>query len=114
MEVNGVTNEMQSGFTRQWGLEDDIFSLNYCTDNAKRRKIKLSLTAIDFADAFNSINREKLIQALREYKCDPQLIMSIAKLHSGDETCLYLNCEQVCETGVTSCSPQLFAMVVNL
>ena len=84
-------------------------------------KVKLVLTAIDFAKAFDSINRKKLIQALKEYKCDPQLINSIANLYSDDETSLYLNSKEICKIGVTSgirqgCtgSPQLFVMVVNL
>ena len=121
LEVNGEINELQSGFTRGRRLEDNIFILKYCIEDAKRRKVKLVLTAIDFAKAFDSINRRKLIQALKEYKCDSKLINSIAKLYNEDETSLYLNNKEICKIGDTSgihqgCtgSPQLFIMVVNL
>lgn len=121
LEENGEINELQSGFTRGRRLEDNKFILKYSIKDAKRRKVKLVLTEIDFAKSCDSNNRKKLLQALKEYKCDPQLINGIAKLYSGDETSLSLNNEKACKIEVTSgirqgCtgSPQLFLMVLNL
>ena len=80
----------------------------------------LLVAAIDFAKAFDSVDRGQLIRALMKYKCDHQLIDIIAGLYNGDTTNLYINSSEIGRVEVKSgirqgCtgSPWLFVMVLN-
>ena len=65
---------MQMGFTRGRRLEDNLFMLVYCLRSAEKMKKHLVVTEIDFAKAFDSVNRKCLVETLAYYKCDPRII----------------------------------------
>ena len=69
LEVNNKTKELQGGFTSGSRLEDNLFILYYCVQESYKNKLPLVLCAIDYAKAFDSINRKELINALKYYKC---------------------------------------------
>ena len=60
--------DTQSGFIQGSRLEDNLFVLKYCITNSYKEKKPLIITAIDFKKAFDSIKREKLIEALMHFK----------------------------------------------
>ena len=118
-EMNKVSN-YQSGFTVGRRLEDNILILKYCITESYISNTPLILTAIDFAKAFDSINRPKLINTLKYYKCDPNLIEVIAKLYSKDSTNLFFNDKYLGQIEIKSgirqgCtgSPWLFVILVS-
>ena len=120
LELNDQINEMQAGFTKGRRLEDNLFILKYCVESAYKNKEILCVVVIDFAKAFDSVDRGKMIETLMEYECDPEMIASIAQLYTGDKTEIWLDERRMGETEVTTgirqgCtgSPQLFIMVVN-
>ena len=83
-------------------------------------KKSLFVTAIDFAKAFDSINRLHIIKVMMKYRCDPNLIEAIAQIYTGDRTQIWFQNRKVGEVDVTSgirqgctCSPWLFVMVMN-
>ena len=67
-----------------------------------RNKKKLIVTSIDFRKAFDSIKRETLIEVMKEYKINPFIIDSIAKIYVGDKTILDLGEGLEQEVEVTS------------
>ena len=69
LSVNNEINCMQMGFTRGRRLEDNLFMLVYCLRSAEKMKKHLVVTATDFAEAFDSVNRKCLIETLAYYKC---------------------------------------------
>ena len=121
LSENNEINCMQMGFTRGRRLEDNLFMLVYCLRSAKKMRKQLVVTAIDFAKAFDSVNRRCLIETLAYYKCDPRIIDAVASLYTGDETEISVNGEVMgnmevrngIRQGCTG-SPQFFLMVVNV
>jgi hypothetical protein len=118
--TNGRMSEYQSGFTVGRRLEDNLFMLNYCTEDSVRRKNKIYIAAIDFAKAFDSIDRRALIETMKKYECDKMSIEVVSRLYLGDSTEVYIGSNRIAEIEVTNgirqgCtgSPLLFVMVVN-
>lgn len=68
MKNEDKVNEMQSGFTKARRVTDNLFILSYCIEESFKMKTPLYVIAIDFAKAFDSVNREQLIRALMSYK----------------------------------------------
>ena len=54
-------SEFQSGFTGDRRLEDNLFILRYCIEGSYKRGKPLFVMAIDFAKAFDSVNRVALL-----------------------------------------------------
>ena len=71
---------MQSGFTKDRRVTDNLFILSYCIEESFKMKTPLYVIAIDFAKAFDSVNREQLIQALMSYKINSKIIDKIANI----------------------------------
>ena len=121
LNVNNEINCMQMGFTRWRRLEDNLFMHVYCQRSAEKMRKNLVITAIDFAKAFDSVNRKCLIETLGYYKCDPRIIYTIASLYTGDETEINVSGNVMgnmevrngIRQGCTG-SPQLILMVVNV
>ena len=56
---------IQIGFSQGGRTEFNHFVLQYIVDKALRKKEKLIVISLDFKKAFDSIDRRKLIEALR-------------------------------------------------
>lgn len=76
--------------------------MRYIIDDSYRRKEKLIVTSIDFAKAFDSINRGSLIKALMKYNIHPKLINIIANIYSEDATNIYFNGTKQAEMEITN------------
>ena len=120
LELNKEINDLQMGFTKGRRLDDNLFLLRYCVASSRRYGRDLIVLAVDFAKAFDSIDRLALVETLKEYKCDPKLIEVMVRLYENDETTMRVNDIEVgnmkIKNGIRqgcSGSPQLFLMVVN-
>ena len=49
-------------------VEDNLFILQYCTEESYRMKIPTFVTSIDYSEDFASIKREQLVEAMMEYR----------------------------------------------
>ena len=87
--------ESQAGFTKGGRKEDNLFILQHLVEKAKRNRKKLIVTAIDYSKAYDSIDREKMIKALIDYKLHPNIIDRIAKLYDGDYTNMIVGEEEI-------------------
>ena len=61
-----------------------------CVEESYKKK-SLFVTAIDFAKAFDSVKRTKLIEMLKKYKVHPNIINSIVEIYREDSTKIKLN-----------------------
>ena len=78
--------ETQAGFTTGGQIEDNLFVLQYCIEKSYRMKKELIVTCIDYSKAFDSIKRDKIIEALMHYRIHPKIIDTIAKIYQNDST----------------------------
>ena len=89
-----IRYENQYGFTKKGRPDHCLFTLDYVaarTYRWKTRKVKPLLYAfIDFKKAYDSINRERLIEVLIKYKINPHIINLIVQMYEGDKTTISL------------------------
>lgn len=78
------------------------------------------MIAVDFSKVFDSVDRQILVRALKEYRCNKKIIDVIADLYQEDETVVYRYGRRlggvVIANGIRQgCmgSPLLFKMVTN-
>ena len=71
LETWGVRYEEQYGFTEGGRIEQCLFTVNYVTnrtfESQKKKHKYLYLAMIDFSKAYNSIDRKRMIETMKEY-----------------------------------------------
>ena len=78
--------ETQAGFTTGSMIEDNLFTLQYCTEGCYKLKRPLIVTCLDYSKAFDSIRQGKTIYALIHYKIHCKMIDAIANIYRNDYT----------------------------
>lgn len=113
--------EVQAGFTKKRRITDNLFILNHCIQESFKRKKPLYVISIDFAKAFDSIKRDKLIYVLKIYNIHPKIINIIYQIYNNDKTSIYFNNTKQCDINITSgirqgckCSTTLFLLITYL
>ena len=84
LEKNELMNECQSGFTKGRRIEDNIFILESCIEETRKRKEGLAVLAIDFKKAYDSVDRKKMMETLKYFKIDERVINFIYKIYQKD------------------------------
>ena len=79
----GQDSEVQAGFTKNRRIADNLFVLDYCVKESYKIRKPLFLISIDFAKAFDSVKRDKLVNVLKKYRIHPDIIVHI---YNGDIT----------------------------
>ena len=116
----GEINDLQAGFTEGRRMEDNVFLMEYCLRESKKRRKELIVMAIDFEKAFDSVERGCLIRVMKRCGCDPMVIETVAQLYMNDSIEVYLGNKKIFKINISSgirqgctLSPILFVMVVN-
>ena len=65
-------------------------------------KKELYVISVDLQKAFDSIQRGKLIETLKELNIDPNIIDIISDIYTGDKTSLYINQEKQTDIDISS------------
>ena len=78
--------DTQAGFTTESMIEDNLFTLQYCIERSFKLRRPLIVTCLDYSKAFDSIKREKLIEALIHYKVHYTIIEVVANIYKDDYT----------------------------
>ena len=86
LEKNRIIKGNQIGFTDGGRTEYNHFVLQYLVERAYKKDEQLIVIALDFKKAFDSINRRKMIEAMKDYMIEPNIINLIAKIYSNDST----------------------------
>jgi len=67
VEGKGILPQSQAGFRRDMGIIDQIYVLNYLINRKiKEKEGKMVVAFIDMRAAFDSVDREKLMEAMRK------------------------------------------------
>ena len=82
----GMVNDAQAGFTKNRRIEDNLFILRYCKEEAFRMKKQLVVISVDYSKAFDSVKRSSMIRVLKKYRIDSRVIELVANVYSGDKT----------------------------
>ena len=73
------SDEEQAGAKKGRGCEEQILTLRLLIDIARKKKAPLYILFVDFAKAYDRINRNKLIQLLKRMGCGSIMTHAIQK-----------------------------------
>ena len=115
-----VIKEAQAGFMPGKSCAHQIFVLSTILDLVKKKNKPLVLTFIDIKKAFDSVNRELLLETLREKEVPEELITLTAKLYEGNKSTLTVQGKEIGEIEINRgvrqgsiSSPLLFNFVMQ-
>jgi len=81
VEGKGLLLPSQTGFRKGMGTIDNIFILNYLINRQiGRKREKLIAVFVDLKAAFDSVDREELLKALREGGVREGLVERVAEI----------------------------------
>ena len=90
----GIRFEEQCGFTEGGRIEQCLYTINYITnrtyESQKMEHKYLYFAMIDFSKAYDSVDRRKLIETMREFRINIRVIEMIVQLYSKDSTTIKL------------------------
>ena len=122
LESNNKICKEQAGFRRGYSTTDHIFTLYSMINNRLygNRRGKLYVAFIDYKKAFDSINRNKLWEALNEIGISTKMLKMIqaiykqviAKVRYGQKISDSINCPLGVKQGCLL-SPALFSVLIN-
>ena len=90
--------EIQYGFTEGGKGEYCLFTLNYVTNRTFESQRKghkvLYFAMVDFKKAYDSVNRQKLIEVMTKYEMNTRIIEMIVQMYASDKTTIKLGSKQ--------------------
>ena len=95
LKNNSLDDHHQFGFTPRRRTTDSTYILSYTIEHCFKEKKTLIITSIDFKKAFDSVQRDKLLEAMMKYKIHPKVIDLIIKIYSNDTTALVKDREEI-------------------
>ena len=79
--VEPVLHEAQCGFRRKRGCVDQIFSLNQCLSMSREKGKSVYMCFVDLRKAYDSVNRELLWRAMKEYGVSEKIVRIVQSLY---------------------------------
>ena len=76
----------QAGAQKKRGCMEHIVTLRLLTDTAKRKKIRLFVTFVDFSKAYDLVPRQKLFSVLKRLGCGMIMLASLIAMYSNTES----------------------------
>ena len=89
--VESKLSEVQTGFRPTRSTLDNIFIIRHTFEKCHEYNIDLHNIFVDYLQAFDSINRNKVIDSLNEYNIPSKLIKLIALTLSGTSAMVKIN-----------------------
>lgn len=81
IEEKKILSKSQAGFRKSMGTMDQIYALNYLINRQLEKKMgKLTAVFIDLGAAFDSVNREKIIKAMRKRGVRKRLVERVEEI----------------------------------
>ncbi|XP_011299752.1 uncharacterized protein [Fopius arisanus] len=94
VEEKGMVPENQTGFRRGMGTMDNIFVLNYLVNRQMKEKGgKLVACFIDLKAAFDSVNRKRLWEAMKERSISEGLIERTKEMYRETGSKVRIGCK---------------------
>ena len=93
--LNGMKKVNQAGFTKGGRIQDNLFILKEMIEAGFIWNESTILIAVDFKKAYDSVKREMLIEILKDYRVQRELLDFIASTYQGDKTRISLNSQEI-------------------
>ena len=121
LEDSDIIVENQAGFRKNYSTVDQIFNLYAIVQKYLNRKgQKLYVAFVDFRKAFDSVNHEKLLEALSNEGVNGRFFVAIKSMYESLLSCVRVNNNFSdffeCPVGVRQgcvMSPTLFSLFIN-
>lgn len=121
LEENSKISESQAGFRKNYSTVDQIFNLYAITQKCLSKKgTKLYVAFVDFKKAFDSVNHQKLLEAIRSEGIKGKFLSLLKSMYDSLLSCVRVNGEYSeffeCPQGVRQgcvLSPNLFSLFIN-
>ena len=83
--MNHELPDVQAGFKKGRGTRDQIANIHRIMEKAREFQKNIYLCFIDYAEAFECVDHNKLLKILREIGIPDHLTCLLRNLHSGQE-----------------------------
>ena len=83
--VNRELPNVQAGFTKGRGTRDQIANIRWITEKAREFQKNIYFCFIDYANAFDSVDHNKLWKILKEMETPDHLTCLLRNLYAGQE-----------------------------
>ena len=81
--ANVVLPESQCGFRADRSTADMIFVCRQLLEKSREQRVPLSIAYVDLQEAFDTVNREALLQVVKRFGCPPIFVSMLRALHTG-------------------------------
>ncbi|MGA9038985.1 MAG: reverse transcriptase domain-containing protein, partial [Terriglobales bacterium] len=119
-EINRILRPNQAGFRRNHSCIEHINTLRRIIEGTKDKQLPLITSYIDFAKAFDTINREKMFHILRHYGIPLKIVSAIKCLYDNSKSHIRIDGNKsddfVVNTGILqgdTLAPFLFIIVMD-
>ena len=102
LENNSLLSELQIGFTKKRRIEDNMMMIHECKENAFRTKTQLIIIAIDYKKAYDSVDRQAIVDVLKYYKVESRIIDTIVEIYKEDKTEMTIRKDFKCKFEIKS------------
>ena len=83
--MNGELRDVQDGFRKGRGTRDEIANINWITEKARQFQKNIYFCLIDYAKAFDCVDRNKLWKILKEIGLPDHVMCLQRNLYAGQE-----------------------------
>lgn len=84
ISFNDMSKENQAGFTKGGRVPDNLFILKELIEYGYRNNLPTVIIAVDFKKAYDSIIRGRIIEILKDYWVQKELLDFIEEIYKGD------------------------------
>ena len=95
IEENNMRHHEQAGFTRGGNIMDNMVIIQQCIEDTYRTRESLFVVSVDFCKAFDSIKREAIVEVLKEYRIDANVIDFVVRIYMEDKTRIAIEDEEI-------------------
>ena len=121
MENSGLLGEEQAGFRQGYSCMDHIFNLKSIVDIYLSKRKRLFSAFVDYAKAFDTVNRVKLWKKVISYGINGKILKVIINIYNKAKSCVKYNFGELSEiftSGIgvrqgENLSPLLFSIFLN-
>ena len=92
--MNRERPDVQAGFQKGWGTRDQIANIRWIMEKAREFQKNIYFCFIDYAQAFDLVDHNKLWKILKEMGIPDHLTCLMRNLYAGQEQQLELDMKQ--------------------
>ena len=83
LDKAGLIPESQSGFRKDRGTIDMIFTARQLQEKCQEQNVDLYMAIVDLTKAFDTVSRDGLWKIMAKFGCPPRYIAMVRQFHDG-------------------------------